>query len=148
MSSRPRTRACTHKPFCKPLRGSGPGQKQAFKDAVALVGGPDRRIDRLCITCCSHSQPSHHTGCPVRSRLRRERGRFFVTLTPDHHRPCHPGEFVRQRDSRVLGWTPRQQRREPRPMSGAVDLGVADHGDCAGREQVVPATSRIGSNAR
>src|SRR5205814_1939748 len=52
------------------LRGSGPGQKHAFDDAVAQVGCPDRRIDRLCITCCSPSQPSHHVGCPTRSRLR------------------------------------------------------------------------------
>ena len=35
------------------LRGSGPVQKLAFDDALALVGCPDRRIDRLCITCCS-----------------------------------------------------------------------------------------------
>jgi hypothetical protein len=42
------------------FRGSGPGQKPAFDDAMALVGCPDRRIDRLCITCCSSSQPSHH----------------------------------------------------------------------------------------
>ena len=35
------------------LRGSGPGQKLAFDNAVAHVGCPDRRIDRLCITCCS-----------------------------------------------------------------------------------------------
>ncbi len=35
------------------LRGSGPGQKLAFDNALALVGCPDRRIDRLCITCCS-----------------------------------------------------------------------------------------------
>ena len=46
------------------LRGSGPGQKPAFNDALAHVGCPDRRIDRLCITCCSSSQPSHHAGCP------------------------------------------------------------------------------------
>src|SRR5262252_8531353 len=39
------------------LRGSGPGQQHAFEDAVALVGCPDRRIDRHCITCCSPSQP-------------------------------------------------------------------------------------------
>jgi len=26
------------------------------------MGCPDRRIDRLRITCCSPSQPSHHTG--------------------------------------------------------------------------------------
>jgi hypothetical protein len=32
------------------LRGSGPGQKRAFDNAVAHVGCPDRRIDRLCIT--------------------------------------------------------------------------------------------------
>jgi hypothetical protein len=50
------------------LRGSGPGQQPAFKDAVAHVGCPDRRIDRLCITCCSSSQPSHHAGWPARSR--------------------------------------------------------------------------------
>jgi hypothetical protein len=33
------------------LRGSGPGQKPAFDNALARVGCPDRRIDRLCITC-------------------------------------------------------------------------------------------------
>jgi hypothetical protein len=50
------------------LRGSGPGQKPAFdNNAMAQVGCPDRRIDRLCITCCSPSQPSHHAGCPARS---------------------------------------------------------------------------------
>ncbi len=45
------------------LRGSGPGQKPAFDNALAHVGCPDRRIDRLCITCCSPSQLSHHAGC-------------------------------------------------------------------------------------
>src|SRR5262245_34224502 len=45
------------------LRGSGPGQKPAFEDALAQVGCPDRRIGRLCITCCSPSQPSHHADC-------------------------------------------------------------------------------------
>jgi len=60
------------------LRGSGPGQKHAFDDALAQVGCPDRRIDRLCITCCSPSQPSHHAGGPARSRLRRKRGGFLV----------------------------------------------------------------------
>jgi len=33
------------------LRGSGPGQNLAFDNALALMGCPDRRIDRLCITC-------------------------------------------------------------------------------------------------
>ena len=38
------------------LRGSGPGHKPAFDNALAQVGCPDRRIDRLCITYCSPSQ--------------------------------------------------------------------------------------------
>src|SRR3982751_1184088 len=46
------------------LRGSGPDQKLAFDNAMALVGCPDRRIDRLCITCCSLLQPSHHAEMP------------------------------------------------------------------------------------
>ena len=50
------------------LRGSGPGQYGAFKNAVARVGCPDRRNDRLCITCCSPSQPSHHAEYSARSR--------------------------------------------------------------------------------
>ena len=45
------------------LRGSGPYQQLAFKNALAHVGCPDRRIDRLCITCFSPSQPSRHAGC-------------------------------------------------------------------------------------
>jgi hypothetical protein len=44
------------------LRGSGPGQNLAFDDAVALVGCPDRRVDRHCIKCCSSSQPLGHAG--------------------------------------------------------------------------------------
>src|SRR6478609_4071715 len=41
------------------LRGSGPGQNLAFDNAVAHVGCPDRRIDRLCITRCSPCQPPY-----------------------------------------------------------------------------------------
>src|ERR1700730_8955777 len=32
--------------------------KAHIRDALARVGCPDRRIDRLCITCCSSSQLS------------------------------------------------------------------------------------------
>ena len=84
------------------LRGSGPGQKHAFDNALALVGCPDRRIDRLCITCCSPSQPSHHAGCPARSRSRRKCGGFLVSLALGHHRPGHPGDLVGERDGRDL----------------------------------------------
>src|SRR5665213_3635014 len=86
------------------LRGSGPGQKHAFKNAMAHVGCPDRRNDRLCITCCWPSQPSHHAGCPTRSRLRRQRDGLLVTLAASHHGPDHPRKLVGQRDGCDLGW--------------------------------------------
>jgi hypothetical protein len=85
------------------LRGPGPDQKLAFDDAVALVGCPDRRIDRLCITCCSPSQPSHHAGCPTRSRLRRKRDGFLVSLALGHHGPDHSRDLVGECDGRDLG---------------------------------------------
>src|SRR6267143_5908950 len=108
------------------LRGSGPGQKLAFDDAMAQVGCPDRRIDRLCITCCSPSQPSHHAGYPARSRLCRKGDRILVTLAFSHHGPGHPSDLVGERDGGNLRWPPRQQCPEPGSMLGAMDLGVAE----------------------
>jgi hypothetical protein len=67
--------------------------------------------------------------------FRRKRGGFSVSLTLRHHRPCHPGKLVGQCDGRDLGGTPRQQRGKLRPMPGAMDLGVANDGECAGRKQ-------------
>jgi hypothetical protein len=91
------------------LRGSGPDQQLAFKNALARVGCPDRQIDRLCITCCSPSQPSHHAGCPARFRLSRKRDGFLVSLASGHHGPDHSRDLVGERDSRNLGRPPRQQ---------------------------------------
>jgi len=106
------------------LRGSGPDQTPAFDNASTQVGCPDRRIDRLCFTCCSPSQPSHHAGCPARSRLRRKRDGFLVSFALDHHGPDHPCNLVGERDGGDLGRPPCQQRREPWPMFGAMDLGI------------------------
>src|SRR6266404_8854447 len=117
------------------LRGSGPSQTPAFDDAMAQGACPDRRIDRLCITCCSPSQPSHHAGCPARFRLPRKRDGFLVSLAPGHHGPDYSGDLVGERDSRNLGRPPRQQGREPGPMFGAMDLGVTDDRERAGHEQ-------------
>ena len=117
------------------LRGSGPSQQHAFEDAMALVGCPDRRIDRLCITCCSPSQPSHHAGYPARSRSPRKSDGFFVAFALGHPRPGHPRNFVRKCDGCDLRGAPRQQRREPGPMLGAMDFGVADDGEHSGHEQ-------------
>ena len=117
------------------LRGSGPDQHLAFKNALAHVGCPDRRIDRLCITCCSPSQPSHHAGCPARSRLSRKRDGFLVSLAPGHHGPDHSRNLVGERYCGNLGRTPCQQGREPGPMFGAMDLGVTDDRKRAGHKQ-------------
>src|SRR6516162_7154867 len=97
------------------FRGSGPGQNPAFENAMAQVGCPDRRIDRLCFTCCSSSQPSHHAGC------RRD--------------PGHAGQLVGKGDRGDFGVSPCQQCCEPGPMLCAMDLGIADHGERAGHEQ-------------
>src|SRR6476619_2744373 len=56
--------------------------------------------------------------------LRRKRGGFFVSLALGHHRPGHPGELVGESYGRDLGGSLREQRREPRPMPGAMDLRV------------------------
>jgi len=53
-----------------------PGQKPAFEMNWPKVGCPDQRIDRLCITCCWCSQPSH------RDRSRRECDGFPIAITP------------------------------------------------------------------
>ena len=76
------------------LRGSGPGQKPAFENAVAHVGCPDRRIDQLCITCCSPSQPSHHAMIRGAISSDPQRGWIIVSLAPSHHGPGHSGELV------------------------------------------------------
>src|SRR5262245_60445937 len=52
------------------LRGSGPGHKPAFDNAMAKVGCPDRRIDRLCITCCSLAKLPHRAERTARSACR------------------------------------------------------------------------------
>jgi hypothetical protein len=72
---------------------------------------------------------------PMRSRSRRERGGFFVAFALGHDRPRHPGDLVGERDGRDLRGSPRQQGGEPRPMPGAMDFGIADHGQRACREQ-------------
>src|SRR5215831_10444527 len=80
-------------------------------------------------------QPLHHTGVSGAISLRRESGGFLVAFVPGHHRPSHPGEFVGKRDGSDFGGSPRQQSGEPWPMPSAVDLGIANHGKCASREQ-------------
>src|SRR5688572_28096347 len=67
--------------------------------------------------------------------LRRQCDGFPIALTLGHHGPGHAFNLVGQRDSRDLGGSSRQQCCEPRPVLGAVDLGIADHRERAGHEQ-------------
>src|SRR6266446_5115982 len=71
----------------------------------------------------------HITPFPSRSRLRRKRDVFLVSLALDHHGPDHTRELVGKRNSSNLGRPPRQQGREPGAMLGAMDLGVTDDGE-------------------
>ena len=56
-------------------------------------------------------------------------------LSLGHHGPGHPRDLVGERDGGNLGRAPAQQRREPGPMPGTMDLGIADDGQCAGHQQ-------------
>ena len=117
------------------LRGSGPGQNLAFDNALAHVGCPDRRIDRLCITRCSLLQPSHHAGCPARSRLRRKRDGLPVTLAPSHHGPGHSGSLLASAMAATLvGRRVNSAVSQGRCLVPWI-LGIADDGECTGHEQ-------------
>src|SRR5437016_1153171 len=105
-----------------------------IRAALAQVGCPDRRIDRLCITCCWPSQLSHHAGCR-RDRSRRECDGLLVAITSGHHGPRHSCDLVGERDRSDLGRPPRQQCGKPGPMFGAMDLGIADDGERTRGEQ-------------
>ena len=98
------------------LRGSGPGHKPAFENALALVGCPDRRIDRLCITCCSPSQPLHHAMVLGAISSDPQRGWIIVSLAPGHHCPSHSGELVGKGDGRDFGRPSCQQCCDPGPI--------------------------------
>ena len=104
-------------------------------NAMAQVGSPDRRIDRLCITCCSPSQPSHHAKVLGAISSDPQRGWIIISLAPSHHCPGHSGELVGKRDGGDFGRPSCQQRCDPGPILGAVDLGRANDGECAGHEQ-------------
>src|ERR1035437_6273013 len=74
-------------------------------------------------------------GAPARSRSPRKSDGFFVAFALGHHSPGHPRNFVRKCDGSDLYRLPRQQRREPGPMLGAMDFGIADDGECSRHEQ-------------
>jgi hypothetical protein len=62
------------------------------------------------------------------SASRRQCDGFSVALALGRHRPSHPGYLVGECDGGNLCGPPRQQRREPRSVPDAMDLGIADYG--------------------
>src|SRR6266508_3217542 len=72
---------------------------------------------------------------PARSRSRRKGDGFFVALALGHHGPSHSGELIGERDGSDLGRPPRHQCGKSGSMLGAMDLGIADNGECAGSKQ-------------
>ena len=76
------------------------------RDALALMGCPDRRIDRLCITCCSPSQPSHHAGCSGAISFTPQGRRVLCSARPLPSRP-------------KPSWRSRRRARWRRPWSAA-----------------------------
>src|SRR5277367_3052128 len=72
-------------------------------------------------------QPSHYAEVGATS-LRRKCDGFSVAFAPSHHGPRHSGDLVGKRDRGDFGGPPCQQCGEPGPMSGAMDLGIADYG--------------------
>ena len=117
------------------LRGSGPGQKLAFDNAVARVGCPDRQIDRLCITCCLPLPIVTSRQMPDAISSHPKRGGLPVTASLRHQGPGDPRELVGECNSRNLRRPPCQQCHKPRPMLGPVDFGIADDGERPGREE-------------
>src|SRR2546430_9696506 len=77
----------------------------------------------------------HITPMSARSRSRRKCDGFLVAITSGHHGPRHSCNLVGKRNRGHLGGPPRQQCRKPGPMFGAMDLGIADDGQRACREQ-------------
>ena len=70
--------------------------------------------------------------CAATARTRRW---IIISLAPSHHCPGHSGELVGKRDSGDFGRASCQQRCDPGPILGAVDLGIANDGECTGHEQ-------------
>src|SRR5215467_15584386 len=93
---------------------------------VLIAGSTGSALRAVCPPNC------HFTPKVRRKLLRGERNRFSVTLTLRQHHPCHSRELVGQRNGSDLGWAPGEQRREPRPMLGAMDFRVADDSERTG----------------
>jgi hypothetical protein len=106
--------------------------KSAFDGTCGLSRSPDRPALHYVLFALPTFTSRRVSGAISFSR---ERDGFFVAFAPGHHSPGHSRNLVGERDSRNLGRPPRQQRREPGSVPGAMDLGIADDRERASHEQ-------------
>ena len=101
--------SAAHRPLAiMPSADQVPINSAHSTNAWGEVGCPDRRIDRLCITCCLPFPTFTSRRMSARSRLRRQCDRFLVTLALRHHRPRHPRDLIGKSDGGDFGRPARQ----------------------------------------
>ena len=101
--------SAAHRPLAiMPSADQVPINSPHSTNAWGEVGCPDRRIDRLCITCCLPFPTFTSRRMSARSRLRRQCDRFLVTLALRHHRPRHPRDLIGKSDGGDFGRPARQ----------------------------------------
>src|SRR6516164_1010523 len=101
--------SAAHRPLAiMPSADQVPINSAHSTNAWGEVGCPDRRIDRLCITCCLPFPTFTSRRMSARSRLRRQCDRFLVTLALRHHRPRHPRDLIGKSDGGDFGRSARQ----------------------------------------
>ena len=92
---------------------SGPGQQHAFKDAMAQVGCPDCRGDRL-----SHYMQLPFPNLlapikPARIQLSRKRNWFAIVFAAHHHCPDHSYNLIGQCNGRNFDRSPCHKLCQP-----------------------------------
>jgi len=101
---------------------------------------PDRRIDRLCITCCSPF-PTVTTRRTRRDLIHAASATgFLVALAPGHHCPSHSGHLVGKRDGSNLGGPPRYNAVSYGRCLVPWSFRIADDGERTGCEQAAQVT--------
>ena len=114
---------------------SGPGQKHAFKDAVAQMGCPDRRVDRL-----SHYMQLPFPNLlapiePARTQLCCKRNWFAIAFAAYHHRPDHSYNLIGQCNGRDLDRSPCHELSQPWTARVSQLFDTLDDGECAKHQQ-------------
>ena len=110
---------------------TNPHSRMQWPKWVVLIAGSTGSALRAVRPPNLHITPWYS----ARSRQTLSESWIIISLAPSHHCPGHSGELVGKRDGGDFGRPSCQQRCDPGPILGAVDLGIANDGECAGHEQ-------------